>query len=535
MSSAGQDPSPVVSARVVNINLANWTVDVVTTFDRHYYRDIQVSAHYLHYNNGEGFYVMPDIGATCMVTIPGDSTPMFVSGFLAPMTSADAGNQPEGETTDAVTTDFFGDESLDSGEVTGTDAPGGTRSRGATPAYPNVDARFDAGRASAQAGTQYWRGRDGNFVILHRGGVLQIGASELAQRVYLPLDKILDVTKEYEHQNIGGGIRWGIQDGPPSDNPALRHAQTYRVFANDKYADVRVVFGKVNELGEPDGDSGEQDSVEQIGLGKDAPTICEVCVAAGGFKNGGDPANSGVRNSTTLRFMFDRSGKMLLRAAGKAVFSFFDDLTIKTKNNLNLVAKFINVQSEGGLDFSGKYVALNGESIRLGGGSNPMARMGDSVQVMVTTAAVTGTLSGNPFVGTITLGQALNGVITGGNPNIRGLHGRQFHICRSSWRSPLEPCGDRHSECRCHDIPAYSADICTDFWRIWSRAIEGRPHGAAKRTSGYHCCFRRPFGATQIGDPGNSRCARSATSIAIATAPAYIRTGISVAGCSCGA
>lgn len=501
--SAGQDPSPVVSARVVNVNLRNWTVDVVTTFDRHFYRDIQVISPYLHYNNGEGFYVMPDLGAMCMVTIPGDSSPMYVSGFLAPMTSADAQQEPEGDTEDAVTTDFFGDPSIDSGEVSGSDAIAGTRSRGATPAYPTVDARFDAGRPSAQTGTQYWRGRDGNFVILHRGGVLQIGASELAQRIYLPLDKIFDVCKDYEFQNIGGCIRWGIQDGAPSDNPTVRNVQTYRVFANDRYADVRVTVGKVNELGEPDGDAGERAGAELIQIGKNAPIVCEVAVAAGGFDSSGFPASSGTRNASTFRFLFDRDGKVLLRAAGKALFSFFDDLTIKTTKTLALSAKFMSFQSEGGIEFTGKSANLSAETVRLGSGTSPVARMGDSVQVVISTALVTGTLSGNPFTGTLTIGQTMNGVITGGNPNVRALYGRTFYVRKSSWCRAYER--NRHGDgCGwCNDIAAHCPANGHDIWGVWARSAKSRSAGTAQRTPSHNCGVWRSAGSAEAGHSGD--------------------------------
>ncbi len=421
---AGMDSAVTMQGRVVNVNTVNWTVDVVSQYDRHYYRDIQVSALYLHYNQGEGVYILPDVGAVCMITIPSDTSPPFVSGFVAPMEVVGGTEKPLENPDDAIVTTIFGTQEPNQAELTGSDAPDGTTSHGGKVPYPQVTARFDAGRPPGKPGDLWLRGRDGNFVVLHRGGVLQVGATEIAQRMYIPLaNKILDISGFYEHMNVGGGVQWGLQEGPSVENPPAQHMQTYRVFANDQFCDIRIATGKVfSPVGEPDGDAGFSDEINALHLGTDELIVCEVTVAKGGFKAGsGDVASGATHNQTKLRFFYDRGGNIFLRAEGSAFFGFKKDLKVRVVGNAALKCKQFTLDTDEGFQvLGGPLVEIKGDVVRLQAGTQPIARQGDSVAIVLPVAQVSGTVSGNPFTGTITLVTPLYGSIISGNPNLLG-------------------------------------------------------------------------------------------------------------------
>lgn len=418
MHKAGHDPARVIACRVVGVNLVNYTVDVVAQFDRVYCKDIQVGSPYLHYNQGEGIFVIPDIGAVCMVTMPSDTSPPFVSSFLAPMEVKGDTSKPLENPDDAIVTTIFGDQTADTTAVT---PEGAEPSRGGPVPYPEQDASFAAGRPMGKPGDIVMRGRDGNFVILHRGGVLQVGATELAQRICIPLaNKILDISGTYEHMNTGGAVQWGLQEGPSVDNPPTQCMSTYRVYANDKYCDIRVARGKVYApVGEPDGAAGARDDLETYQVGTKEEIVYEIDLAVGGFKAGsGDVADAGVRNRTKFRFFFDRGGNILLRSEGAAVFHVKREIKVKakrldleTEEGINLVAKK-GLRLEGG-----PLTEVVGDVVRVGAGSSPVARLGDQVTIPLG-LPITGVLNGSPFTGTVSA--LVTGAITSGNPNFLG-------------------------------------------------------------------------------------------------------------------
>src|SRR3972149_11803698 len=49
----------ILEGQVVDINLVNWTVDVVTKYDQKYYLNIQVASPFAHFNKGEGIAEKP--------------------------------------------------------------------------------------------------------------------------------------------------------------------------------------------------------------------------------------------------------------------------------------------------------------------------------------------------------------------------------------------------------------------------------------------------------------------------------------------
>jgi len=355
----GNVPAIWVQGKVVNTNLVNWTVDVAAQFDRKRYFDIQVAAPYLHYSNGEGVSCFPEVGAKCMVCIPSDSSPPFVGAFLMPV-----------EVTDMAT----------------PDAPKGTTSKG-SPGGTSSGASYAGGRPQAKPGDISLRTRDDNFVILHRGGVVQIGASELAQRIYIPLTHlIMDVSQNYAHHNAGGSVLWGLQEGPGLDKLPTEYSHCFRVFANNKSADVRVKIGKVSDpLAEPPGADGNQGEIdlEHLGAG-DNFIVAEVTVAPEGFNpETGSAESSATQNATVLRFFFDRAGGTFLRCKGSLVVSTKKRLVMRAAGGMDFQTdKEFSLKAKNGVTIDGgAFTSIKGGVVRLGPGAKPVAVLGSLVSV----------------------------------------------------------------------------------------------------------------------------------------------------------
>lgn len=358
-SQAGNKPAEVVQGKVANLNLVNWTVDVTSQFDRKRYFDIQVSSPYMHYSKGEGISVMPEVGAKVMVTLPSDSSPPYVSGFLMPV-----------ENTDMAT----------------ADAPQGTTSQ-AKPNRTSSGASFAGGRPVAKPGDIMIRTRDDNFLILHRGGVLQIGSTELAQRIYIPLNNlIMDVSENYAHYNSGGSILWSVQSGPSLENLPTEYTHVARIYANDKSADIRVKMGKVTDLVPEPGD-GNQGDISNFGMNtKDNFTIAEVTVGPNLF----NPQTGTVESNTppeafVMKYFFDRAGNFFFRTRGNVMMRTHKKLKVEATGGIAFKtdADFSVVASGGATIDGGPLAHLKGSVVRLGPGAKPVATQGSLVQIIL--------------------------------------------------------------------------------------------------------------------------------------------------------
>lgn len=353
---AGNVAAQMVQGKVVNLNMVNWTVDVVTQFDRKRYFDIQVGSPYMHYSNGEGIYVMPEIGAKCMVCLPSDSSPPYVAHFIMPVENVD---------------------------LAAADAEKGTTSH-SKPNRSSTGASFAGGRPRVKPGDIVIRTRDDNFIILHRGGVLQIGSTELAQRIYIPLNNlIMDVSENYAHHNAGGSVLWSVQTGPTLENFPTEHTQTLRVYANDKSADVRIKMGKVSD---PMNENLAGADMSQLGIGtKENFILCEVAVAKGGFNPQTGVQESSAKGTQVFRFLFDRAGNTLLRTSGSIVLHSAKRLHVTASEGIQFKtdAEYSVTAKNGATIDGGAFAHLKGGVVRLGPGAKPVAHLGSMVQVMI--------------------------------------------------------------------------------------------------------------------------------------------------------
>lgn len=345
MHGAGSDPADVIQGKVININLARYTVDVYSTFDRKRYMDVPVSSPYMHFARGEGISVFPEVGSLCYICTPGDSSGPFVLAFVMPHENVD------------TRTD---------------DAQKGTRST-STPTGSG-DATYAGNRPKAKPGDISLSTRDGNFVRLHRGGVLQIGASELAQRIYVPLRNLVtDISENYDHINTGGTISWGIQEGPSEKSPPSQYLHTFRIFADDKYADIKLAMGRVfNQFTELESGTSNTD---------ETPCIMELAIAPQSFDVVTGEARTDQKVETILHFLLDRDGKMFLQVKDNVKLKCEKKFELTVGEGLDVtVGSDMNFTASGLATFTGKGGAhIKGKVVRIGPGKRPAASQGDLV------------------------------------------------------------------------------------------------------------------------------------------------------------
>lgn len=154
-------PAIIETARIVNVNIDDWSVDAVSEHGNKRWFDIQVMSPYFHFVNGEGVFYIPEVGALVWICTPssGRFASAFVLGYQAP----------------------FEDESVG----------------------------FRNGRPSYNPGDIVHRTRDENFVVLRRGGVVQIGSTPITQRMYIPIRNFIkDFCENYELHTFGGDMLW---------------------------------------------------------------------------------------------------------------------------------------------------------------------------------------------------------------------------------------------------------------------------------------------------------------------------------------
>jgi len=183
-------PASVETCRIINVNIEQWSVDCVSEHGNKRFFDIQVMAPYFHFLNGEGIYAQPEVGALCWVCVP--SSGRFAAPFVMGFQSAH-------------------DDDFDS---------------------------FQGGRQALNPGDIMMRTRDENFLILRRGGVVQIGATPTAQRFYLPIRNFIkDFCENYELFTFGGELTWLTQrDDQTTDGKAL----TTLTFKVKEHADNKL-------------------------------------------------------------------------------------------------------------------------------------------------------------------------------------------------------------------------------------------------------------------------------------------------------
>jgi hypothetical protein len=160
-ASATSGPAKVHRAQVVSVNTRDFTVD--TRMEAYPYSanyDIPYMVPYVNQAQGEGINFSPEVGSTCWLCQPSESgKDAFVLGWT----------------------------------------------------IVNEEGSYRGGRQLLNPGDLHFSTRDGNFLYLRRGGIVQIGASPVCQRLFIPIKNIIrDFAENYELSTPAGDLTWVV-------------------------------------------------------------------------------------------------------------------------------------------------------------------------------------------------------------------------------------------------------------------------------------------------------------------------------------
>ncbi len=198
-------------ATVTDVNRSTWTCTAETRHTAKTVPDLHVGSPY-HNPEGDGFHVMPDVGAICHIAWPSDNTPPWIIDFIgAPSAVHSEGESPIRSTGDAEGSD--------------------------------TDVSFRSRRPRLNPGDMAMTTRDGNHLIVRRGGVLEIGATPISKRIYLPIQNFIkDFCENYAMHSIAGDLEWTVArvENDPDGNAPATWTLHLNEFAQDERATVRV-------------------------------------------------------------------------------------------------------------------------------------------------------------------------------------------------------------------------------------------------------------------------------------------------------
>ena len=228
-------PAWIEKGTVIDVDMRSWTCTVRTEYDGKDILNLHVAHPYFHTRGGEGIYAMPEVGAQVMVCHPSDNDPEFIIGFIG---IPERGGSVPGDNV----AEFIGDADNEAAEPEniGSDGAGGTIS------YMS----YRGGRRRVNPGSIVLAGRDGNTMVLHRGGVVEIGSTPMCQRFFIPvMNTIRDVAENIRTTTPGGELYWTVDRQESSSG--LAAGTSYRLAirdnVNDKKASVQLTMGQVDK------------------------------------------------------------------------------------------------------------------------------------------------------------------------------------------------------------------------------------------------------------------------------------------------
>jgi hypothetical protein len=303
-ASTGSQAATIHRAHIINVNIRDYTVDAQLEshpFSMHF--DIPFMTPYLHQNQGEGINFMPEVGSICWVCSPSETGKgSFVLGWT-----------PVHET--------------------------GT---------------FRAGRELLNPGDLHFSTRDGNFIYIRRGGVVQIGATPVCQRIYIPIRNIIrDFAENYELSTPAGDLTWKVNrtDEQSDGHRGCLYTLACKEFSDDPNTDPLAVL-KIGSHGE----------------GIDTILTLETRDQGGGtVKTRLEISKAGeVKWSIEKDLTLEVKGDFTTTVKGKMTTTSTGDMGLESKSKMTGKAPVIGLDGGGAkLDLAGT-AALNGSAVNLG-------------------------------------------------------------------------------------------------------------------------------------------------------------------------
>ena len=317
---------------VINVDKRTYTVDIETRHSAKTLNDIQWMTPYHHTVNGEGFHHIPEIGAIVILCWPSDNTSPFIMGYIG---AAAQMVSPDGEQETPSTTGDEGSQST---------------------------ASFRSGRPELNFGDIAITGRDDNFIILRRGGVLQIGSTQVAQRMYLPITNFIkDFCENYEMATLGGTFNWSVdrnEDDPGGDAP-VRYTLHVHEHAQEAKATVRIRHFPIDS-GSGDDKTAYEINIAPQGIDTDTGEVTgekyKLLVTMGGDKTemiGGSHVLDITEDAT-----WTVGGALSITVSGDATLDGAGTVTIKSGSKVVVDAPRVAIGSAGAAEPFVKGTAL---------------------------------------------------------------------------------------------------------------------------------------------------------------------------------
>lgn len=327
----------VERARVVNVNIRDFTVDVKTEFSFKNKFDIPVMVPYCNQTQGEGTNFLPEVGSVCWICTPSeDGRDAFVLGF----TMVDEGGSYRG------------------------------------------------GRPLLNPGDIHYSTRDGNFLALRRGGVVQIGSTAICQRVFIPIRNIIqDFAENYELHTPGGDLTWQTarKDEDSDGHQMCLFTLATKEFADDPN-DKTVAILKMGSHGQ-----GTDTILSMLTRDKGGgiiQTFLEI-------------DKSGQFNLMVKNLELKVDGDLAAIVTGKATLKVTGPLTIQSMDALQATANSIALTAGNvSLALTSSGATIDGPQVTIGSGKYPPLRASPDMLTWmgVITSAINGGTAGHPVL-----------------------------------------------------------------------------------------------------------------------------------------
>lgn len=345
----------VERARIVNVNIRDYTVDVKTEFSFKNRFDIPIMVPYCNQINGEGMNFLPEVGAVCWICTPSEAgRDAFVLGF----TMVDEGGSYRG------------------------------------------------GRELLNPGDYYFNTRDGNFLALRRGGVVQIGSTAICQRVFIPIRNIIqDYAENYELHTPGGDLTWNVarKDEDADGHQMCLFTLATKEFADDPNANTVAVL-KMGSHGQ--GNNTILSLLTRDKGGGITQTFLQI-------------DKSGQFQLTVNKLNLMVNGDLSALVSGQATLQVTGPITIQSMAAIQVTAQSIALTAGNmSLAFSGGVAQLDGAQVQIGGGLYPPLRASPDMLAWIGVVSAT-LIGGSVGIPVLTIGPALIPPVQHLNPKVR--------------------------------------------------------------------------------------------------------------------
>jgi hypothetical protein len=322
----------VERGRIITVNIRDYTCDAATEFTFKHKYDIPFMVPYCNQAMGEGINFMPEVGSTCWICTPSEEgRDAFVLGW----TMVDEGGAYRG------------------------------------------------GRELLNPGDLHFSTRDGNFVFLRRGGIVQIGATPVCQRIYLPIRNIIqDYAENYELHTPGGDLTWTVareeEDG--DGHQMCLFSLAAKEFSDDPN-EKTVGLLKFGSHGE--GNDTILSLLTRDSGGGTSQTNLEI-------------TKDGELSWTVKKFEFNVEGDAEIAIEGLLQLAVEGTIDISAVGAMSVVAASLAVSAGGAVlnMTSAGSVTMNGTQLTLGGGLYPVLRASPDLVAWI--SGVTALLIGPP-------------------------------------------------------------------------------------------------------------------------------------------